>query len=99
MASDVALILRGKRGTEFTPNIAPKIQVKVINLSSAKINQKKIEQKVYKRYSGYPGNLKYIPLKKFMEKNPKTAFKRIVRGMLPGNKLRKQILKNLIVEL
>jgi len=98
-ATEAALHLRGKTSTDYAPNLAPKIKVKVINISKAKVNAEKIEKTFYKRHSGYPGSLKYTSLKKVWEKNPKTAFIKIIRGMLPKNKLRKEILKNLIIEL
>lgn len=98
VASEAARILRGKDLTDFQPNIVLPVKVKVINLSKVEIIGKKLEQKTYKRYSGYPGSLKYIPLKKFWEKDPKAAFKKILQGMLPKNKLRKEILKNLTIE-
>lgn len=99
VAAETAKNLTGKTNTGYLPNAIPKTSVKVINLSAAKISKKKLEQKTYRKYSGYPGNLKYISLKKVMEKNSKTAFKGIVRGMLPKNKLQKIFLKNLIIEL
>jgi large subunit ribosomal protein L13 len=98
-ATEVARNLMAKTSAGYLPHVAPKIRVKVINLSGAKINEKKLEQKTYKRYSGYPGNLKYVSLEKIMEKSPKIAFKKMVSGMLPKNKLKKQILKNLVVEI
>lgn len=98
-ATEAALHLRGKTSAGYAPNLVPKIKVKVINLSQAKINAGKIKKTFYKRHSGYPGSLKYVSLKKVWEKNPKTAFIKIIRGMLPKNKLRKEILKNLIIEL
>ena len=98
-ATETALHLRGKTSPDYAPNLAPRIKVKVINISKAKINQEKIEKTFYKRHSGYPGSLKYTSLKKIWEKSPKIAFVKIIRGMLPKNKLRKEILKNLITEL
>ena len=98
IATETAHNLMAKADAGYSPNIAPKLRVKVINLSEAKIFEKKIGQTTYKKYSGYPGSLKYLPVKKFWEKNPDMTFKRIVRGMLPKNRLRKGILKNLVIE-
>lgn len=98
-ATEAALHLRGKTSADYAPNLAPKIKVKVINLSKAKVNAEKAEKTFYKRHSGYPGSLKYTSLKKVWEKNPKIAFIKIIRGMLPKNKLRKEILKNLAIEI
>ena len=98
IATETAHNLMAKSDAGYSPNTAPKIRVKVLNISKAKISGKKIAQTTYKKYSGYPGSLKYLSVKKFWEKNPKMTFKRIVRGMLPKNRLRKGILKNLIIE-
>ncbi|MGB9598804.1 MAG: 50S ribosomal protein L13 [Minisyncoccales bacterium] len=98
LASEVVRILRGKNLPSFKPNIVPSQTVKIINLSATKINSKKMEEKFYKKHSGYPGGLKYIAFKKMWEKNPGETFKKMVRGMLPNNKLRKKFLKNLIIE-
>ena len=99
VAAETASRLRGKTSAKYLPNIAPKTRVKVINLSKIKITGAKLEQKTYKRYSGYPGGLRYISMKKMMEQNPKMLFEKTVKGMLPKNKLMKEILKNLTVEL
>lgn len=98
VASQVAKYLRGKMSPAFIPNLVPQVIVKVINTSKIKITGKKLEQKTYKKYSGYPGSLKYIPLKKSIEKDQKLFFKNVVKGMLPNNKLRGKILKNLIID-
>lgn len=98
-AAETAATLRGKKDVHYLPNVTPKMRVKVINLSGAQLIPKKIKQKTYKRHTGYPGNLKSIPLSKLWDKNPKMTFKKIVSGMLPKNKLRNEILKNLVIEL
>lgn len=99
IATEAAKNLMAKTNPGYSPGAMPGTRVKVVNLSAAKIIGKKLEQKTYKRHSGYPGSLKYVSLKKTMEKNPRAAFKKIVSGMLPKNKLKNKILKNLTVEL
>lgn len=99
VATEAANCLRGKHKADYLPNVAPKISVKVINIGKAKITGNKLEKKTYKKYSGYPGNLRYVSLKKMMEKNPKALFKKVVGGMLPKNKLANRIIKNLNVEI
>ncbi len=99
VATEAANVLRGKTSATYSPNIMPKIKVKVVNISQAKTTGKKYEQKKYMRHTGYPGGIKYTSLKKITAENPKAGFKKIIRGMIPNNKLRKEILKNLIVEL
>ncbi len=98
-AVEAALCLRGKNKASYLPNVAPETKVKVINVDKAKFTGKKLEMKYYKRYSGYPGNLKIISFQKMLEKDPKAVFKKIVSGMIPKNRLTKKILKNLIIEL
>ncbi len=98
VATEVAVALRGKNTSEYIPNAAPKIKVKVINFTKVKMTGKKTEQKTYKKYSGYPGSLRYTPFSKMMEKDPQKLFKKIVNGMLPKNKLTKEFLRNLTVE-
>jgi large subunit ribosomal protein L13 len=98
VASQAARHLSGKMSPAFYPRLLPPAAVKIINASKAKISGKKMNQKFYKRYSGYPGGLKLISLKKILEKDKKAVFKKAVRGMLAKNKLRDKILKNLIIE-
>lgn len=97
-AGEAALRLRGKNSPSFAPNKIPQNTVKVINLSKISFSGNKKEQKTYKRYSGYPGGLKEISFKKLTEKKPQEFFKLAVWGMLPKNKLRKIMMKNLILE-
>lgn len=98
VATQVAVILRGKNSPDFQPNITPKVKVKVVNISKVKLTGNKMKEKVYKTYSGYPGGQKTIPFEKIFARDPEKTFKKVVRGMLPANKLRKEMLKNLTVE-
>ena len=98
VASEIASILRGKNSVDFKPNIAPKVQVKILNLSKIKLTGNKMKEKNYKRYSGYPGGLKTISFESMFTKDPEETFRKVVRGMLPNNKLRKEMLKNLVFE-
>jgi len=98
VASEAVLVLRGKKEANFVPNRVFDVKVKIINLDKIKISEKKIKQKNYKRYSGYPGGLKIISLEKMLEKKGiEYVFKKAVMGMLPKNKLQKKIMKNLII--
>ncbi len=98
VATEVAIILRGKNTPAFQPNIAPEVKVKVTNISKVKLTGNKMREKTYKTYSGYPGGQKTIPFEKMFDKDPEKTFKKVVRGMLPANRLRKEMLKNLSVE-
>ncbi|MEK7575579.1 MAG: 50S ribosomal protein L13 [Patescibacteria group bacterium] len=99
VATEVAIVLRGKNTPGFKPNIIPDVSVNIINSSKIKISGKKIQQKEYKRYSGYPGGLKIIKMKDMLDrKGMKHILEIAIRGMLPNNKLRKRMMKNLIIE-
>ncbi|MEK7599153.1 MAG: uL13 family ribosomal protein [Patescibacteria group bacterium] len=95
-ASMAASALRAKSRPDFMPNRAPAFKVEIKNYDLIKISDKKMDQKIYKRYSGYPSGLKKIKLADVYKKNPKDVFLRAVKGMLPKNKLQKIILKNII---
>lgn len=98
LASDIAIILRGKNKPEFEPHLDCGDIVEVANMKKIKLTGKKIEQKKYYSHSGYPGGLKETKLKDIMEKDPKEALKKAVRDMLPPVKFRKEMLKRLIVK-
>lgn len=97
-ASRVAILLRSKNRPVFQPNVVSGEKVTVLNIDKVRLSGKKAEQKTYKRYSGYPGGLKIIPLEDAFKKNPGFVFRQAVRGMLPKNKLRKALMKNLIIK-
>ena len=98
LASETASILRGKKEVDFAPNRLADVKVKIVNIDKIKIGEKKIEQKYYKRHSGYPGGLKVTPLKKALEKKGMAyIFRKAVMGMLPKNKLQKRMIKNLVI--
>jgi len=98
VASEAAVYLMGKREVGFAKNTVADMKVTIINASLADISEKKKKEKKYETYSGYPGGLKFQTLEKMIEsKGYSEAFRVAVYGMLPGNKLRKQMMKNLIV--
>lgn len=95
-ASEVAFILRGKKRADFAPNKVPEITLEIKNCNKLKIDEKKMGAKIYKRYSGYPSGLKFTKLEELYRKNPREVFLRAVKGMLPRNRLRKNIIKNIV---
>lgn len=98
LASETALILRGKKEVDFAPNRVPSLKVKIVNIDKIKIGEKKIQQKYYKNHSGYPGGMRVLPLKRALEKKGMGfVFKKAVMSMLPKNKLQRQLIKNLII--
>lgn len=98
LATQVAVILRGKDKPTFRPYLICGDKVKIINASKIVITGRKLEQKKYYHHTGYLGNLKEKSMKELMAKNPADVVKRAVYGMLPANKLRKNWMKNLEIE-
>lgn len=96
LASEVALLLRGKNKATFERHIDGGDSVSVFNLDGMKISgTTKAQQKEYFRHSGYPGGLKRTTLANVLEKDPGEAFSFAVFGMLPKNKLRPLMMKRL----
>jgi len=96
LASEVAAILRGKNTPAFTPNVAPDIKVIVENLGGLDISDKKMKEKKYVTYSGYPGGQKITPMEKIVEKKGiDEVFRLAVKRMLPKNRLNSVMMKNL----
>lgn len=87
VASDIAKILRGKHKTDYTPNVDCGDYVIVINTDKIVLTGKKLEQKQFKRYSGYNSGLKLTQYKKMMDEKSDVALMRAVKGMLPKNSL------------
>lgn len=96
-ASQIASILRGKHKPEFTPNVDVGDFVIVVNADKIVLIGNKLEQKTYKYHTGYPGGLREIPYKKFLDKKPEFLFYEAVRRMLPRGPLAKAQLKKLKV--
>jgi len=99
IATEAAIFLMGKDTPAFKRNVAPNVKVIILNTSKAKISSQKMKNKTYNSYSGYPGGLKTINMEKMIEKKGYAEiFKKSVYGMLPANKLRGIMMKNLIIE-
>lgn len=98
LASEVASILRGKTSPGFQPHILSREKVLVENVQKIKLTGEKMEQKKYYHYSGYPGGLKERKIKDVFRKNPNEVLRRAVWGMLPKNRLRKEMIKNLEIK-
>lgn len=98
VATEAATILMGKNTPAYTRNTAPKVEVHITNASKVKLTSKKLEETVYKHHTGYRGNLKGITMGRFIEeKGYKELFRKTIYGMLPTNKLRAEMIKNLYV--
>ena len=98
LATKIAILLRGKNKPEYEPYIDNGDIVEVVNIDKLKFTGKKIEQKKYFRYSGYPGGLKETKMGDLAKSNPAEILKRAVRKMLPATKLRDGMMKRLIIK-
>lgn len=97
LATKVADILRGKHKPSFTPHIDTGDFVIIINAEKIKLTGKKWDQKKYYRHSGYPGGIKETTYKDLVKKKPELIIEKAVKGMIPHNKLGRQVIKKLKV--
>ncbi|MDD5730835.1 MAG: 50S ribosomal protein L13 [Candidatus Omnitrophica bacterium] len=97
LASKVAVLLRGKHKRIFTPHIDTGDFVIVINASGVKLTGRKAQQKIYRRYSGYPGGLREVDYASMLEKRPTTVIRLAVERMLPKGALGTKTLSKLKV--
>ncbi len=95
LSTQIATLLRGKHKPNYAPQVDSGDFVVVTHIDKVKFTGKKIEQKEYYRYSGYPGGLKTTKLKKIFNENPQEVLKKAVYNMLPKNKLRQHMIKRL----
>ncbi|HOW42643.1 MAG TPA: 50S ribosomal protein L13 [Candidatus Omnitrophota bacterium] len=97
LASRVAMVLRGKHKPMFTPSMDTGDGVIVINAAKVKVTGRKLKDKVYRRYSGYPGGLKEVTLENMLKNRPETVFKLAVERMLPKGALSEKTISKLKV--
>lgn len=98
IASEAAGILRGKKDPEFVPHKAADINVHIVNTQQLKIEEAKLKNKKYTRYSGHPGGLKYESMENVIaKKGYSEVVRKAVYGMLPNNKLRDKLMKHLVI--
>ncbi len=97
LATKVAVVLRGKHKPIFTPHLDTGDGVVVINAAKIKVTGKKMADKLYRRYSGYPGGLREVPLETMLKKNPANVIKLAVARMLPQGPLGRDLIKKLRV--
>lgn len=97
LATEIAQLLIGKHKANFTPNMNTGDKVVVLNAEKIEVTGKKMTDKVYHRYTGYPGGIKSESLEKLLARKPTEVIKKAVYGMLPKNKLRKQRMSNLYI--
>jgi len=97
VASHIARILLGKHKPEFTPGVMMGDFVVVINAESIQVTGNKMEDKTYNHHSGYPGGLRTVTLREQLAKHPERVIRSAVWGMLPHNKMGRQLIKRLKV--
>ncbi len=97
LASEVAQLLRGKHRPTFTPHMDNGDFVIIVNAAKIKVTGDKLQQKTYYRHTGYPGGLKETTLARMLETHPERVLQSAVKGMLPHNRLSRQILRHLKV--
>lgn len=95
LAVKIANVIRGRHKATYTPHIDTGDFVVVINAEKIEVSGRKEEQKQYMFYSGWFGNEKYVKLADFRERRPEFIIEHAVKGMLPRNKLARQMLKKL----
>jgi large subunit ribosomal protein L13 len=95
LATEVATLLRGKHKPIFAPHVDTGDHVIVVNASKLAIGQRKAQQKMYHRHSGYPGSLRSENLEKLLARDPERVVRLAVRRMLPKGPLGRRQLKKL----
>jgi large subunit ribosomal protein L13 len=97
LASQAAVLLRGKHKPTFAPHVDTGDFVIIINADKVALTGNKREQKKAYRHSGYPGGLRSVTYTELLDKNPQRAVEKAIRGMLPKNSLGRQVLSKLKV--
>jgi large subunit ribosomal protein L13 len=97
LASDIALRLRGKHKAIYTPHVDTGDFIVVVNAEKITLTGKKLTDKIYYSYSGYPGGLRETAAGKMLAQKPENLIRIAVAGMLPKNNLGRKMLKKLKV--
>ena len=97
LAARVALVLRGKTKAGFTPNVDCGDNVIVINAEKVALKGKKMTNKVYTRYTGYPGGQRTTTAKEILRTRPTELVRKAVKGMLPKTRLGDKLINNLFI--
>jgi len=97
LASEVAKVIRGKNKTSFTPHFDAGDNVIIINSAKIKLTGQKMNKKQYVSYSLYPGGQKFQTPRQLKEKSANIIIEKAVKGMLPKNRLGRQLFKNMFV--
>lgn len=96
LASDIAIILQGKKNPDYDPRLPGTDRVLLKNYKKISLTGKKAKDKIYYRHTGYMGHLKEATFEQAFAKNPKAVLRSVVEHMLPKNFLQAKRMKNLI---
>lgn len=97
LATNVAAVLRGKHKPTFTPNVDTGDYVIIVNADKVRLTGNKENKKTYRYHTGFPGGIREIPFAELLEKHPERILEKAIKGMLPHNKLGRQMYKKLKV--
>ena len=97
LASRVALVLRGKNKPGFTPHVDCGDNVIIVNAEKIRLTGKKMTDRVYTRYTGYPGGQRFSTPKEILASRPEELIRMSVRGMLPKTRLGDKLINNLYI--
>lgn len=97
LASKVAFILRGKHKPDYTPHVDCGDNVVIINAEKIKLSGSKMTDKKYIRHTGFPGGQRITTPQELLKKHPERIIEKAVKGMLPKNRLGRDLYRNLFV--
>ena len=92
IAAEAAKLLRGKHKPTFTPNVDTGDHVIILNVKDVVLTGKKLDQKIYRHHTGYIGNMKETSARNMLANNPEKAMMLAIKGMLPKNRLGRQMI-------
>ena len=98
LASEIAVLLRGKKEINYFPHLDPMVTVKVANINKVLLTGRKSTQKIYRYHTGYPGGLKKVGYRELIKKDQGRALRMAVLRMLHKNRLRAKLIKRLVIE-
>ena len=97
LASRAARVLAGKERPDFTPHVDPRDGVIIINAEKIRLTGRKLEQKFYRHYTGYPGGLRETSARDVLASHPERLLREAIRGMLPKTRLGERMSRRLKV--
>ena len=92
VAAEAAKLLRGKHKPTFTPNVDTGDHVIILNAKDVVLTGKKLDEKIYRHHTGYIGNMKELTAREMMARNPEKVMMLAIKGMLPKNRLGRQMI-------